>query len=65
MQRTYIEFQRFTEQASLTSPHSESCLELRQSAMTHLDIAIIPALPLASTSAMTDAEGVSVPAHAQ
>ncbi|ORY23260.1 hypothetical protein BCR39DRAFT_549535 [Naematelia encephala] len=39
MQRSYVEFQRFAEQAQLTSPQT-----------------IIPALPLASTSAVTDEE---------
>ncbi|EIW72997.1 hypothetical protein TREMEDRAFT_12690, partial [Tremella mesenterica DSM 1558] len=39
MQRSYVEFQRFAEQAQLTSPQT-----------------IIPALPLPTTSALTDEE---------
>jgi hypothetical protein len=55
MQRSYVEFQRFAEQAQLTSPQSErSHTDSRCAA----DIAaIIPALPLATTSATTDEEG--------
>ncbi|RXK38440.1 hypothetical protein M231_04349 [Tremella mesenterica] len=41
MQRSYVEFQRFAEQAQLTSPQT-----------------IIPALPLPTTSALTDEEVV-------
>ena len=57
IQHSYVEFQRFAEQAQMTSPQSlslsftPSCADITQ--------AIVPALPLASTSAVTDEEGTS------
>jgi hypothetical protein len=57
MQRSYVEFQRFAEQVQMTSPQSEPYPF--NSEYTN-DSAIIPALPLATTSAVTDEEGMSL-----
>lgn len=53
MQRSYVEFQRFAEQAQLTSPQSGSISRLNDRAE---ETAIIPALPLPNTSAVSDEE---------
>lgn len=49
MQRSYAEFQKFAEQAQVTSPQSESTPFVA-------DAAIISALPLPTSSATTDEE---------
>ena len=60
MQRSYVEFQLFADHLAYGNPQSKSILHIT---LQNIDLsrnlaAILPALPLPQTSAITDDEGI-------